>query len=473
MRFVSGLGLVFLLACWATAQDVSGEKKDEQYDVVKLKNGHEFVGRITEENRKYVSIVFRGGEIQIPKRRIQEIVRATRKEVEKAATEVLSLGRFEERRESFYVYYLGHRVGWRETSLSKHNMDGKLGFLFTERTVFLKKDGQLDLDLRLEEFIDKDLHPTFFRVSEVSPDWSSLTSGHVRNGHLAIHSVEGGKESDSEILFDPKTEFMLPLLRRLADTTHFPDKGEVVKVFDSLRSRFSRVHATRTLRKELVAGRHQFVTVWRFDEGDRAREIWVDGYGGVVREELGGRHMVALRADPENVAAYAKGDPVDDDTVDLSLAYENVPSGYRLARPNLTWSFELPEDDGALSVSLLNPTQQASVDVIVIDRIGQSTEPETIAMDLLRKMEMKSRDFQILYQKPQSIGGRTGIRFEAEGDHKGNVLRTLGQISVGKDRAYALLASAPLERFDAARKQLELILRSFELTAPPPADGAQ
>ncbi|MCA9319770.1 MAG: hypothetical protein KDB53_03495 [Planctomycetes bacterium] len=456
--------LGFLLAGTLAAQEAASES---QYDIVRLKNGHEFIGRVVKETDTAVTIIFRGGEIELPMRRVKEIVRAERQEVEEQATkELVTLGRYEERKESFYVYYRGKRVGWRQVSLIPQRRDGVAGYLFSSRTVYLKPGGADDIDIRVDEFVTHDLEPKAVDISEISPEHTSLMKGRIDKGHLTLRVVGQGPRHDSEELFSGETEFGLPLVRRLADMTHFPDRGEQVKVYDSLRRRFVRTRATRTLRKELVGGRHQFVTVWRFETGDRSRELWIDGYGGIVREELGGPHMVALRADPELVAAYARGEATDEDQIDLALNYENIPSGFRLARPNLSWSFELPEEEGPLTVTLLNPTLQASVDVVVLDRIGSATEPETVVLDLLDRMRRKAENLEILYQRADTLGGAAGVRFEVKGERKGTEIRTVGCVTVAKERAFAVLCAAPSFRFDDAKAQMERILASFE------ADGA-
>src|SRR6185436_19183213 len=135
-------------------------------------------------------------------------------------------------------------------------------------------------------------------------------------------------------------------------------------------------HAQRSLRKEIVAGKHQFVTVWKVTCGERTWEVWVDGWGGVVREELGSPGMVAMRAPADSVLAYSRGEKAADGASDLSLAYENVPSSFKIERPNLTWSFELPDDVGPHTISIVNPTLQSSVDVMVLDHVGAETETE-------------------------------------------------------------------------------------------------
>jgi len=328
----------------------------------------------------------------------------------------------------------------------------------------------LDLNLGVDEFVDQDLHPVETSVSEISPGFSNLTRGNVEKGHLHLNVVGAKDSNSSEIIFSRDTEFGLPLLRRLADVTHFPDAGEIVKVYDSLRRRFVRVHATRSLRKEIVSGRHQFVTVWKFDNRDRSWEVWVDGYGGVVREELGGPHMVALRADADAVAAYARGEGDDDGMFDLSLEYENIPQAFSLARPNLSWSVELPEEEGPLNITLLNPTLQASVDVVVIENIESALEPESIVLDLLDRMRRKCPDLEILYQQPRDVGGVKGVRFETIGQRKGTELRTIGIVTVNRNKAYALMAAAPVFRFKEAREQMERILKSFVAKNPENRD---
>ncbi|MCB9831398.1 MAG: hypothetical protein H6807_02915 [Planctomycetes bacterium] len=451
-----------LLAGAVRAQE--GTQDKTEYDVVHLRNGQEIVGHVVEETDSEVTILFRGGEMVFPKRLVKEIVRAERREVEKKAlANSVNLGRYEDRNEYYFLFYRGKRVGWRETSLEPDRDGEAEGYRFRSRTVFVKEDGKLDMDIKINEFVDRNLHPLTLIASEESGSHASITSGVVDKGHLELAVGVGADQVRREILFSEDTQFLQSLIRQLADTSHFPAQGQSFKVYDSVRGLFVRVRATRNLRKEIVAGKHQFVTVWHFDQGKRSWEVWIDGYGGIVREELGGPHMVALRADPEKVSAFARGEEKDGDGVELTLDYENVPAGFKLSRPNLTWSFEFPEVESPVAITLLNPTLQASVDTVVFDRVAEELACETVTMDLMARMERKSDDFEVVWQRPENIGGTPGITFECVAEHKGTRLRSLGAVVVHSGRGYALLMAAPEHRFAEARPQLERILASFEL----------
>ena len=110
--FICVLGLFALGAAAQDLRDHSGE------DVLLLKNGREFQGRLVEQNAESVTFMFRGSEIILPARLVKEVKRGERQLIEKAAAEepskILSAGdRFDERNDLYYVYYRGRRVGWR------------------------------------------------------------------------------------------------------------------------------------------------------------------------------------------------------------------------------------------------------------------------------------------------------------------------------------------------------------------------
>ena len=205
------------------------------------------------------------------------------------------------------------------------------------------------------------------------------------------------------------------------------------------------------------------MTVWKLTSGERVWEIWVDGWGGIVREELGSPGMVAMRAPAEGVLAFSRGEKAPDGDSDLSLSYENVPQQFRLDRPNLTWSFEFPDDVGARALTLLNPTLQASVDVIVVDAIGRETESETVVLDVLRRMDRGAKEQTVAYQKPEKVGGIEGVVFESTADRKGVAVKTIGAVTVAGGRSYTLLCAAPMHRFNEALPSFERILKSFEV----------
>lgn len=457
------LGLMFAAATHAQqSREHSGE------DLLRLKNGREFRGRLVEENEKSVTFVFRGSEIVLPKRLVKTIERGERRKIAKKAEvakkKVLSAGdRVEERDDYYFVYYRGRRVGWREVRINRTDSEGqRSGYSFNAHTVFLKRDGKEELDLRVTESIDRDLRPKNVNVLERSEEFNDIRSAIVDRGHLKLRHGAGANRKENEVLFAAETELLMPLLRRLADASHFPEKGKEFKVFDSVTERFMRVQTQREVRKEWVGGKHQFVTVWKLTAGDRDWEIWFDGLGSIVREELGGPHMIAVRADRESVLAFAKGEK-DFGDPQLSLEYEDVPLGFRLVRPNLTWAYELPTPGAGVSITLTNPTLQASADFFALDQVGREIEPETFLLDLLERLKRKLDDPKLLYQKPDAVGGRRGIRFEMRGRRRDVDLRTIGAVCTNAGRAYAVLLAAPEFRFREAQPQLERVLSSFEV----------
>lgn len=458
--------LLLLVACAAcSASGALAQETDAgSLDVLELRNGQDMTGRVVAEDEDSITFEVRGSEIVLPRRLVAKIVRGERRDVEAAANaaDAASMRRFEDRDAYYFVYYRGRRVGWRERVL-RRRADDVHGYHFEARTVFRKQDGGDDVDLRVIEFVDDELKPRNVSVHERSADWAELRTGLVDKGHMRL---KRGNDVGTEILFSNDTEFLMPLLRRLAQATHFPDKGEEFKIFDPVEQRFVRMHARRELRKEVVANKHQFVTVWRFESGAKAWEVWLDGYGGIVREELGSAHMVAVRAPKEQVLAYAEGHEVEGDE-DLSLQYENEPAGFRLVRPNLTWSFDFPDGRSAVAITLLNPALQASVDVVALEQTEEGVEPETLLLDLIERMRSRSASAEVLFQKEATVAGRNGLRFEMKGTRKGVEVHTLGAICQAGKRCYALLLAAPTYRWHEAQPQLERVLQSFEVLAEP------
>lgn len=445
---------------WAQAEE---PKSGPEFDVIKLRNGQELIGKIVKEAETTVTVEFRGGEIRLPRLRIKEIIRADKSVIQKAIKNRINMGRFEERDEFYFVYYRGRRVGWRHKSIRVDSVKDHQGYRFNTRTVYLKDGHEVDMDLQTSEFVDHQLRPLTVVTSENGGGFSSLTRGSVQKGQLKIVSTQTGKREVNAIFFKEGTDFFQPLMRRLADMTHFPDRGETYKIYNSVQKRFERLHASRSLRKEIVAGKHQFVTVWKFKRHERVVELWIDGYGGVVREEIGGPHMVALRAHKDAVMKYSNGEAPEEDDVDLSLEYENVPSGFSLSRPNLTWSFEFPEFDSPVAITLLNPALQSSVDVVVLDRVDKSLAEESVVLDLLSRMKRNCENAEILYQRPDPLAGYEGLRFEIQANRKGTYLRTIGVVTVHDGKGYVLLLAAPSARFDKAKPQFERIIESFQV----------
>lgn len=318
-------------------------------------------------------------------------------------------------------------MGWRESTVEPAEVGGAWGYLFATRTVYDEGDSA-ELDVKATEFVDESLAPRRASFSESGAGPATSLEALVNRGFVKLNAVDAEGSRSSEVLFQSGTEFTMPLMRRLADMAHFPEKGESYRIFDASEKRFARMNALRTLRKEVVGGKHQFVTVWKLTSGEQVREVWVDGWGGIVREEIGGPAMVAMRAAKDKVLAYSRGE--GNRSCDLSLSYENAPSAFRIERPNLTWSFDLPDEDGALALTILNPVLQASVDVMTFDTKDKDCEPETILIDVMRRMEKGAEGVNVLYQKPEKVGAKNGVEFQLSCERKGTTVKTLGAVTV-------------------------------------------
>jgi hypothetical protein len=362
----------------------------------------------------------------------------------------------------YFIYYRGRCVGWRHSTLRPEIIAGVTTHSFLSRTVFRDAKGETELDIRVIESVGPALRPRKISLQEEGPGFSTLSVGEIADGQLSIRRSPG-KQAERVILFRPEVELTSPLLRRLADMTHFPAEGRTFRTYDTLNGEFHDVLARRSLRKEIVAGSHQLVTVWRFSTGIRRWEVWVDTHGGIVREELGGAHMVALRAPSEEVLAWSRGETSIAANPDLCLGYENKLRGFSLSRPNLSWSFEFPEADSPHAITLVEPALQASLNVVVLEGLSEGHAPETVVMDLLGRWEHGAESVALEYQKPSTLGDQPGIRVAATMKRKGVFIRTVADVCNAEGRAFVVLRSAPLSRYHEVRDAFERIDRSLKL----------
>lgn len=461
--FIFPILLVLSLQGAGFSQTETPDSKPAKADIIYFRNGQEIEGRITSENETHVTIEFRGGEIVLPRRRIERIVLGPRVEAaEKQQSSDIGT-ELPSRDEMYFIYYRGKCVGWRQSTLQSVVASGKRQHQFHSRTVFRDADGNVDLDVQVSESIDAALQPLRASVVQSGPDFSSSSVGDIRDGHMKLRRSPD-KSPGVEILFGEDVELTGPLMRTLADRTHFPSKGETYRSYDILTGEFRRLHATRTLRSEIVAGRHQLVTVWKLRNGTREWEMWVDTRGGIVREELGGAHMVALRAPAEAVLAWSRGEASQPSHPDLKLAYENEMRGFELARPNLSWSFEFPEADSPHAITLVEPALQATVDVVVLDDQKGGVAAEGVVLDLLGRWERSAEDVLVEFQEPRPVGELKGIRVSATMRRKGVRIRTHADVCRSETRAYIILSSAPTSRFHEAEDAFSRIRRSLRFT---------
>jgi hypothetical protein len=465
---VAKLSLLLVLACSlvAPAQD----------DVLKLKGGAKFEGKIVGENEKTVTIQFPGGTMEIRRDRIAEIQRARREggaEAPDPAPVLAGLTRFRDADEWFFLYQGGRRVGWRTIETRREIRRGVAGYVRRDRLVFTPAaGGQPEVDLSLMEFVDAELNPLELQQRMSAGATIRYVEGTRDGDQLKLVERAGGKTSERLALFRSGIELPGFLLRRLA-VAPVPQGGYPdFRLFDPRDLEFAEIGLSRTMERVNIHGQVLDVVIFRRKTATGVLETWIDLAGRTVREEIGSRTLVAVSADRPRVEAFAAGDPKAG-ADDLGLTVSCDEAGVRLDRPDLSWELQPGAPEKNLLAGLVRAASRATVEIFEVKpKHGVVTE-ESAAWEVLGRLQKSCDGFVIDGPTPQTIGQCEGLRFTVECKRRDARLKTLGFIIPRDRRIFVVLCAAPTEKYADVHASFLRIMQSFRIEREAPAEADQ
>jgi hypothetical protein len=460
LRLVA-LGL--LLAASAVAQE----------DVVTLKSGAEFRGRIISETGGVVRLQFPGGVVDLRPETVAGIERARRDPEVEADTAILAgLDRVPDGEDWYFLYRDGVRVGWRHVRRTREIRQGVAGYVRADRRVFTKKDGgPAEVDLTSTEFVDADLRPRAVSRRLVSGPSLRVTEGVFEDGRLLLEERAGSAKTARRAPCDAATELPGVLGERLAREPRRSGTGDVWRVFDPVEATFAEIAVARGVKRATAGGRVLDVVALRATRAGTTTEAWYDLHGRPVREELGGASLVAVRAEAERVRAFAAGEAVGDDDLGLKVTVE--AAGLSFTRPDPTWETAAGDVDGARLASLVRAAGRATCDMFVLPREGR-LDDDAACLDVLARVEGAAERGETIGPDRVRYGENRGVKFLVDGVRRGSLVRTLGFVFVRDERVFVFLCAAPPASFADAAPAFERLLASVDVApkAPSPKEPA-
>jgi hypothetical protein len=444
-----------------------------QEDILKLKTGGRFEGRIVAETEKTVTILFPGGTLELRRDLISEIQRGVPQSGEAppdAAPLLAGLNRFRDSDDWFFLYQAGRRVGWRQVTTRREVRRGVAGYVRRDRLVFTAPNGgPPDVDLNLMEFVDAEMKPLEIQQRLAAGSSTRLVEGTRTGDELKITDRGGGEVSERLAMFRQGVELPGFLLRRLA-TVPVPEGGyPSFQVFDPRELDFAEVGVTRHAERVNLRGQVMDVLVFRRNVSGGSLETWFDLAGRAVREEIGSRNLVAIIADPKHVEAFTKGDrTAGPDDLGLMVACDD--SGIRLERPDLSWEVQPGVVEKNLLTSLIKASGRATVEVFEVKPHAGAITEESAAFEILGRLQKNCDGFRLEGPTPQTIGQSEGLRFSVECKRRDATLKTLGFIVSRAQRVFVVLCAAPTDRYQEVHPSFLRVLQSLrvERDAPPP-----
>ena len=228
--------------------------------------------------------------------------------------------------------------------------------------------------------------------------------------------------------------------------------------------------------------RHDRLQVWGESEDVRVvhqgselhpegLDIWVDGTGRVLRQELGSPALVALWAPPEEVAAHGRGEAVER-PADLNLTFVSSEYGLSMERPDPSWDLEVGRAERALIVSFLQPKLRATVDVFRLPGVTHTTSLEGVAVRAQDQMRARSTGFSAAALRAVDVGGRPALEFDARARRGDQDLTSRALVLREGGSAFLVICAAPTEHYPAATASFDRILQSLRWPRPAnPGEG--
>ena len=433
-------------------------------DVIFLENGREIRGRIVDERPDSVKIDIGAGKLTFKRNQIREVRREpVAAAAAPAAGPDLVTDPATRREETSLLYTDGERTGTRVFRATKLPD----GFLFEEELRILDAAGALKLDLRTLERADLQLLPLSFQVRESDGAAEHRTvSGEMRGGRLWLVTAKDGEKVKRDFAVEDGTRFPFAArelflrdgkaLGGVLDLPVYDLRDGVVRAFSY------REGGTRPVRLE---GRSlQARVVVRRRGTELVEREWIEADGTAVLAELNGPKTLAVGTTKKAVERLREGDADRVTGADSAARtqYVDKERGWRIGKPDPTWTFEKPEvaGTGALLV-VRNDPLFSTVDVMTDPDAPKTVKVEAAAEALQRLCRAVAPDFKVVKDGWRGEDGARIYWMEATATTKGEATRTLARVLVHEGRVYRLLAACPAGAFEMLRGDLEKVLDSF------------
>jgi hypothetical protein len=444
---------------WVLVLGLAGLARAE--DVIVLDNGREARGRIVEESDSGVRLDIGGGKMFYARARIREVRRDAAPAEKPAAAQPEPTAA--EREEYALLYDDGRRVGTRTLRVAA----GLEGFRFDEEIVVLDEKGAPLRQIRTTERDDVNLRPVSFQVRESSGETNhTLVVGEVRGGRLYLTSSKDGERRQEDRAVPADGRFAFGARELFLRESKALGGAADASVYDVREMRWRPVSYCEAGTKLLdEQGAPLTVRVLQRKRGELVEREWIDERLVTRMAELDGEKLRAMASTADVVGRVKRGD-VDKVTGPDSSArvrYADAEQGFRIAKPDPSWTFEEPAGGQGALVVIRNAPLFATVDVLRDLSAPADVTLERGSESLQRQCRAAAADFRVVKDGFQGEGAARSYWLEASATTKGEKTRTLARLVVQKGRVFRLLAACPAAAFDALRPDFEKILSSFAL----------
>ncbi|MCA8974906.1 MAG: hypothetical protein KDC98_09295 [Planctomycetes bacterium] len=471
--------LILLLSCLSAFQEPEPRAEAPaatRLDVIELKNGEIFEGRITTELDGYVQFELdHGAMVGIARNRIARVRRAAGALITPAAPAIAP-------RDEWFILHdaSGAAVGWLHAAVVVA-ADGSI----TANEEYEFADGQRRYQVTSICSADHGLTPQrcYFRERQSEPMLAiaALPGGEVAGqpdrvvderivdarieaGELVVVRVDGSGQSERRYPWQGGPTFPL-LARAVARATGAPI--DACPMFDPASEEITlRSFAAARPRAVTLDGELRHISEVVESGSHTANAEWLDAGMVTVRRELAGPALVAVPTS----ARRARGQ-VGQTAIPAALAHE-AGGAFGLWVPNPAWRVEAELPAG--QVALTCDAHAATIGLVRIDHLAADTMPEMAADAVTNWFHLMHPGLAVEGRERVTVRDRAAIRIIATGTVAKVRVRATVDVIPDRGQFLVLTCRAPASAWSELAADFAAVLRTIEFepkSIEPPMQG--
>jgi len=455
----------------ATEQPPSVGSDAQSRDEIVLEGGEKIIGKITKLAGNYIEVrLDENTVVGFDRSRIIRILRGGA-----SAAAVVSAR-------------LTARDGW----YLLHGGDGRtLGYLHGLVQVTKTGDVQLTEEwffggnkgstrVTVVEIVDSDLRPRscFYheRVSDKSGRLvaESLRRGTVEGASLLVdwRSLRGREKQ--KYPFKPGARFPLAFREEIRQSQGVAIHAANRQVFDVKTGQFKNLQASSVQRRKVaIDKRIVAVREVSIEDGSRKNREWIDGNSQVLRREINGPALVAVRTTREQALRTESNYTLRGFSTAIARSADGQIGVWL---PNPIWSVKAAETG---SVTVEAPLFAASATLIELSHIEKNVQLASVADDVLRWLRLSvGRKLKVIERTDVRVRRLPAVKLKLrwQAERVGESVAFWGTCHVFRfqDRCLAFFHAAPRANFHVLQDDVARILDSVQLMTEdfaPPSQG--
>jgi hypothetical protein len=429
-------------------------------DVIHLVGGEQISGKILQQRDNYIEVrLDEGTIIGFERSRVRSIVRG---DAPAEVTKKSALGP----RDEWYLLHneKGLSAGYMH-ALVQIQRDGSVRV--SEEWYFTSRRGRIQVTVL--EFADENLLPKkSFYHERVITDANRLVSERLLDAEIAGPNIVVRRRSlkghdEQTYRFAETARFPLSYREELRQSRGVHLVAANQELFDSRTGQFRIWNASSVPRRKVkVGGKEVQVRELSMNDGTGANTEWIDAHHKVVRREVNGAALVAVRVTKERAlrAVVSRG-PTGHDAAIVA----NEKGDMAMWLPNPIWR---AGRKSATSVSIEAPLYEGTAILMTMDQIPSNVQLDSAADHIVRWLKLSvGNDIKVEKREGMQVQRAAAVRLRVRwfANREGGATAWQGVCHVFRvgGRYAALFCSAPKDSFDDLDRDFRRVLSTVQL----------